>query len=286
MDRFSEKQIQIARQREELVARYPALWEKIISEWKSPGPDRAWLTYSANYLFRTGGVRWALDPLTLNWRLKDAAPKVDISDLGDASFILLTHRHEDHLDLDLLATLQHFPICWVVPEPILTKVLEAGIPREKIMIPIPLQPIELNGIRITPFDGQHFETRPDGTRKGVPATSYLIEWAGKRWLIPGDTRTYDASQLPAFGPVDGLLAHLWLGRGSALLEPPPLLEAFCRFLSDLQPDRVILTHLTEFGRAADDYWDKSHAQQVITCYRSMNENIELSYAFTGEAVII
>jgi hypothetical protein len=286
MDRFAEKQVQIARQRDELIARYPALWQNIVTEWKSPGPDRAWLTYSANYLFRTGDVRWALDPLTLNWRLKDAAPKVDVSDLGDASFILLTHRHADHLDLDLLAALRHFPICWVVPEPILAQVLEAGILREQIIIPIPLQPIELKSIRITPFDGQHFETLPDGTLKGVPATGYLTEWAGKRWLFPGDTRTYNVSRLPDFGPLDGLFAHFWLGRGSALQSPPPLLESFCRFFTDLLPERIVITHLTEHGRTADDYWDESHVQLATSYFRKINNSVDIPHALIGQKVIL
>src|SRR5512143_1072625 len=111
MDRFSEKQIQITQRRAELVSRYPELWSKVISEWNSSGSDdRVWLTYSANYLFRTKNIRWALDPLTLSWRLKDA-PKVDAATgLAGLSFVLLTHRHADHLDLDLLSALRHLPI--------------------------------------------------------------------------------------------------------------------------------------------------------------------------------
>jgi hypothetical protein len=287
MDRFSEKQAQIARHRDELIARYPALWQNIITEWKSPGPDQAWLTYSANYLFRTGNVRWALDPLTLNWRLKDSAPKVDVSDLGDASFILLTHRHEDHLDLDLLAALRHFPICWVVPEPILVQVTgQAGIPRENIIVPRPLHPIEQDGIRITPFDGLHWATESDGTLRGVPSTGYLVEWAGRRWLFPGDTRTYDVSQLPDFGPLNGLFAHLWLGRGSALLDGPPMLDSFCRFFADLQPGRILLTHLMEFGREVDDYWDVSHAQMVTSHFQKHLSHIKISHALIGQKVLL
>jgi hypothetical protein len=44
MDPSTEKQVLIDRQRERMIARYPSLWKKIISEWKSPGTeDRAWL---------------------------------------------------------------------------------------------------------------------------------------------------------------------------------------------------------------------------------------------------
>jgi hypothetical protein len=283
MDRFAKKQAQIGRQRAELIARYPALWDNLITEWQQPGPDRAWLTYAANYLFRTAGVRWALDPLTLSWRLKDSAP-VDVSVLGDLSFILLTHRHEDHLDLELLSALRHFPISWVMPDFLLEQVLATGIRREKVIVPQPLQPIDLNGHRITPFDGQHFETTPDGALKGVPAIGYLVEWADKRWLFPGDTRTYDASQLPDFGPLDGLFAHLWLGRGCALLEPPPLLDDFCRFCLDLHPGRIHLTHLQEFDRDADDFWDETHLPKVLAKFQELSPGIAVTPTFIGESI--
>ncbi len=88
MDKVAEKKSKIKLQQDELIAQYPALWDNIITEWRSPGPDRAWLMYSVNYLFRTGDVCWALDPLTLNWRLRNSAPRVDISAIAGKSLEL------------------------------------------------------------------------------------------------------------------------------------------------------------------------------------------------------
>ncbi|HLO13943.1 MAG TPA: MBL fold metallo-hydrolase [Anaerolineales bacterium] len=288
MDRFSEKQVQISQFRAEFSACYLDLWSKIIMEWTSAGaPDCAWLAYSANYLFRTNNVRWAIDPLTLNWRLKEA-PKVDAaSDLKDLSFVLLTHRHADHLDLDLLSALRHLPITWVVPDSIRTTVIaQAGLPREQIIAPRHLEPIELNGIRILPFKGLHWERTPDKRRRGVPAIGYLIELNGKRWLFPGDTRTYNAFQLPDFGHVDYIFAHLWLGRGCALMEKPPLIDAFCQFCFDLKPRRIILTHLNELGRNADDFWDASHAEKVCSRFHRMSSEVSVTPVETGGSVLL
>ena len=288
MDRFADKQEQINQRRGELSVLYPSLWSKMITEWNTPDPeDRVWLTYSANYLFRTNHIRWAIDPLTLNWRIA-GTPKVDVArDLKDLSFVLLTHGHKDHLDLDLLSALRDLPITWIVPEFILSKVMkQAGLPREKIIIPSHLAPIELNGIHILPFDGLHWETTSDGTLRGVPAMGYLIEFNGRRWLFPGDTRNYDASKLPSLEPVDVLFAHLWLGRGSALMEEPPLLDAFCRFFLDLNPRRLILTHLNEFGRDADDLWDDSHVQRVSSKFNELNPGMSVVSAYTGENLLL
>jgi hypothetical protein len=288
MDRFSEKQEKTAQHKAEMSAQYPALWSKMIAEWKRPDPeDRVWLTYSANYLFRTDNIRWAIDPLTLNWRIKET-PKVDVArDLNNLSFVLLTHGHKDHLDLDLLAALRNLPISWVVPEFILSKVLaQASLPRKNIIVPSPLDPIELNGIRILPFDGLHWETTPDGSLKGMPAMGYQIECNGKRWLFPGDTRTYDPSRLPTLDSVDDIFAHLWLGRGCALMDEPPLLDAFCRFFLDLSPKRLILTHLNELGRDANDFWDESHVQIVGSLIHAMSEHIGVTHVVMGESILL
>jgi len=183
--------------------------------------------------------------------------------------------------------LRDLPITWIVPEFILSKVMkQAGLPREKIIIPSPLAPIELNGIHILPFDGLHWETTSDGTFRGVPAMGYLIEFNGRRWLFPGDTRNYDASKLPSLEPVDILFAHLWLGRGSALMEEPPLLDAFCRFFLDLNPRRLILTHLNEFGRDADDLWDDSHVQRVSSKFNELNPGMSVASAYTGGHILL
>lgn len=260
-----EPQSQIQRKQQEILECYPDVWTRIVREWRSPGrADRAWLIYSANYLFRTGNVRWAIDPLTLHWRLPAARPVQVAGDLEGLSFILLTHRHADHLDLDLMRALNSQPVLWVVPEYILQTALENGLPRERLIVPKPLETLEIDGIRITPFAGLHWEMESACSegRRGVSSTGYRVEFSGKRWLFPGDVRTYDPDKLPSFGPVDGLFAHLWLGRRGALNQKPPLLEAFGSFCLKLNPGRIVLTHLNEFGRAADDFWHEGHAGQV------------------------
>jgi|WetSurMetagenome_2_1015567.scaffolds.fasta_scaffold89594_2 phosphoribosyl 1,2-cyclic phosphodiesterase len=286
MDRFSEKQKKIDQRRINASALYPALWSHMIEEWRQPDPqDRVWLTYSANYLFRSNDVRWAIDPLTLDGRFEQA-PRVNAErDLRGLSFVLLTHDHKDHLDLGLLYALRNLPLPWVVPEPLLSKVmLQAGLPRENIIVPSPLSPIVFKGFRILPFDGLHWETTPQGDIKGVPATGYLIESNGKRWLFPGDTRTYDTSRLPAMGPVDVIFSHLWLGRGAALQEEPPLLDAFCHFFLNLNPRKLILTHLNELGRDANDYWDQLHVQKVRSKFRELSVNFPISHHVMGESI--
>lgn len=290
MGKFTDKHALIDQRRIELVAHYPAIWDKVLAEWNLQGSDdRAWLMYSANYLFHTQGVHWALDPLTLNSRLPEACAMDVARDLHDLDFVLLTHRHKDHLDLGLVNSLRHLPICWVIPEAILPLVKEhARLPTKQILVPQPLHPIDLHGLHITPFDGLHWEEDPGYPhgRRGVPAMGYLVEQGGKRWLFPGDTRKYHLPAIPDLGPVDVLFAHLWLGRSAAHQSPPPFLEHFCHFCLDLKPRRIILTHLEEWGRKAADFWDLEHAEQAVRVIKQHAPSMSIEIGLMGDGVLL
>jgi len=279
---------QIEQQKARWSEQVLATWQQITAEWRADDPeDRTWLMYSANYLLRTGGVRWAIDPFTLNARLPHA-PRVNAAEsLRPLSFVLLTHRHADHLDLALIHELRDVPVRWVVPDFLVAPVEEAGVPRARLMVPKMLEPVQIDGVTITPFPGLHWEYDASGTGeplRGVPAVGYLAVFGQKRWLFPGDTRCYDAAQLPNFGPVDAVFAHLWLGRGCALMDRPPLLDAFCRFFLSLQPRQIVVTHLNELGRAPEDYWDERHYALVREQFQQLAPHLPVSACFAGCSV--
>jgi hypothetical protein len=286
MDRSPEVQTRVEAQREELIARYPALWAGVMADWQPPGlDDRAWLTYSANYLFRTGGVHWALDPLTLSGRLGKSPQENLAADLEPLSFVLLSHRHRDHLDFGLIAALRDLPMRWVVPEWMQVEVRQrTGLPGRKIITPRMGEELVIDGIRILPFEGNHWEILADGTSKGVPAMGYRVGFSNKSWLFPGDTRSYNPMQTPGSEPVDGVFAHVWLGRGGALLEKPPLLDDFCKFQLGFQPKRILLTHLHEVGREGEEFWDERHAEILKERMRELAPGVRVEAAFTGEAI--
>jgi hypothetical protein len=287
MDPYTEQQNRIEKQRQAATADYPEVWRRIIAEWKTSGPaDRAWLVYAANYLFSTAGVLWALDPLTLRQRIAGAHKPNCRQDLKELSFILLSHRHKDHLDLEVVRALKDLPIQWVVPESVLGLVEGAGLSKEKIIIPEPFVPVEIRGIQITPFNGLHMVEEPGwpGGLRGVPSTGYLVEFNGKRWLFPGDARNFEPALVPNFGRVDGAFVHLWLGRASALLLQPPKLEAFYQYCLNLQASQLVVAHMQELGRDAKDYWDDRHFELVQKSLQENAAGIRVRSAKMGERV--
>lgn len=271
---------------------YPALYNRVIEQWKQEGEDAFWLIYSANYLFRCGVVRWAVDPVTLSSRIPADFPLHPEVDFEKSDFIVLTHRHSDHLDKKLLKAISDINIPWVVPDFLLDEIQKiVHLPDHRIIVPIPGKQLVISGIKILALEGFHWEKTGDmhaaGTSlHGVPAYSYLFEAHNKKWFIPGDTRTYDPKLIPQMGHLDGLIAHVWLGRKGALKDPPPLLDQFCNYFKRFKSSKIVLTHLDEWGRAESDLWTSDHAKMITNQIEQGSDQATVITAVTGDQILM
>jgi len=270
----------LATQRAVAIEEYPKKWDLLVRDWASDQGDKLWLTYAANYLLNTDGVKWAIDPYSLFTRIGGGAQPDFAKDLQYLQLIILTHVHADHLDLNLISALSQLPVQWVIPEFMVEKIMHAAnLSAEKIIIPRAHLPLRIANLTITPFDGLHMHGE-----SGVPAMGYLAEFSQKRWLFPGDTRRYDFSLLPDFGELDGVIAHLWLGKAAAREEQPPQLIGFCSFFSQFKTKKLVVTHLRELGREFNDFWDFHHFQLVRTRLRKLKPELQITAALTGECI--
>jgi hypothetical protein len=282
----------ILQMKERYVATASQRWQSMIDAWQQADASqgRMWQMHAANYLASTGGVRWAIDPVRMNWLVRDAAD-VDVSPLAALQFVLLTHDHVDHADRILWERLKDAPIMWVVPSFLRQKFVEkSGIEAHRIIEPVPDQVLQLHGLEILPFEGQHFQYVPAENDKpavtlGVPAMGYRVRWQDRTWLFVGDTRTYDPTAFLPMRGADVLFGHVWLGRESAHMEPPPLLEVFTSFLTALQPARrVVLAHLYEISRTPQDCWSEDHVQRVRAILNDRLPGVEVVWALSGEEI--
>ncbi len=240
------------------LSSYANEWRKFTTDWRQASQDAVWLTYAANYLLHTAGVHWAMDPYALPARLKHRPLPAYQEDLSALQLVAFTHAHADHLDLNLVAALQDSPITWIIPGFMQERIRKvADLSRMRVILPEPGVPIQFDALTLLPFDGLHI--RGD---QGVPEIGYLAKFNGQRWLFPGDTRVYEPTRLPDFGHLDGIFAHLWLGKACALHSPPSLLEEFCTFFVSLQPKHLIISHLKELGRVPEDFWTETHFQAI------------------------
>jgi len=267
-------------QRIQAIEEYPFRWKKIIREWSGSYKDTLWLSYSANYLLNTFGVKWAIDPYSLFTRIGGGEQPEFANDLKPLQLVVFTHAHSDHLDLNLISALQHLPIKWVIPEFLVARIAETiNLDPKNIIVPKTGETLRIGNLYLTAFKGLHIHGE-----NGVPALGYLAEFDNKRWLFPGDTRSYNIELLPDFGKLDGVFAHLWLGKGAALEGHPPLLDDFCHFFSGFENTELIITHLREFGRQPEDFWDFHHYQLVRSHLRHINPNLKIIAALMGESI--
>ncbi len=262
---------------------YPLLWHDFCQQWRNwQGEDSLWLTYSANYLFCTNGIRWAMDPFHLSARLPEVSPPDYQADLAGLQMIVFTHAHSDHLDWNLVKALRTQPLQWVIPQHMLELIQAAvDIPEDNIIVPQNAVPVRLGSLSLLPFDGLHFPESGDG---GVPETGYLVEFDHTRWLFPGDTRNYNAARLPLMPRLHGLTAHLWLGKAAAAMPDPPQVKAFAQFCKELRPRQVLITHLYELGRDENDQWNVQHFNQVMPHLLTYFDPSRVRYALMGDRI--
>jgi hypothetical protein len=267
--------------RKQAIQEYPTLWGKFIQEWKSDlNKDSLWLTYSANYLLSTGRIKWAIDPYSLFTRIEGGIQPDFSHDLKDIQLVVLTHAHSDHLDLTLISALSQLPIQWIIPDFMLEKMIKiVPLARERIIIPEPGITIQIGDLSIFPFDGLHIHGE-----LGVPSMGYLAEFTNKRWLFPGDIRTYDFSNLPAFGELDGVVGHIWLGKGEAMESRPSKLDSFCDFFSQFRTRQLIFTHLREYGREKNEMWDLYHFQLIKKQFHHRFPELKVSARLMGDRI--
>ncbi len=283
------RNLEIERRRAELFKNYHEIWGRMLDEFMGDDSDSLWLTYSANYLLRTGGVRWAVDPLTVHGRFlgRDSGYHEEISAeemrrLEPLSFVLLTHNHDDHLDISLARALMDFPIKWVMPED-MKKILKerAGAKDKNIIIPEHGKPLVINDTKITAFEGLHRRVEP--FKMHIPSNIYLVETAGRSYLFPGDVRTYDADFIPFSGPVNWVFSHLWLGVNS-MDDNLPILSEYCEFALKFSPGNILISHVYEVGRSAGDYWSEEHVEMAAAMWKKLAPGIKVFTPEIGEKV--
>ncbi|MHB8135417.1 MAG: MBL fold metallo-hydrolase [Anaerolineaceae bacterium] len=288
-----DKAVSAIKQR--VLRNYPSLWKRLIIQWQQNSTayqppdnqhesrlDRGWLIYAANYLFCTNNVRWAIDPFTIYTRLNQLPPFDLAADLQSLDFVLLTHQHADHLDRPLIKALAKYPIRWVIPEFLLPLLEDCQLNPHSIIVPQVMEPIQFQHLTITPFEGLHHHTTPDGVLRGVLAMGYHVSSGSKTWLFPGDTRSHHPEKIPSFPPADIVFAHLWLGKACADMPIPPKVEDFCRFFLALQPKRLLITHLHEIGRVPNEFWDARHYNLVKTRIKQLNPTLPVSRVQIGQ----
>jgi L-ascorbate metabolism protein UlaG (beta-lactamase superfamily) len=256
---------------------YAGLWANAFAQAFGTEHDhQAWLLGPSGYLLSADGLRFGLDICIHRPWIEDGPRDSLAGNLSRLDFMLLSHEHADHYDEAMLRLLKDAPVRWFVPAFFdRGRLLATGISPERITWVEPGQTYQEGSLAITAFESPHVN---------VPELGYLVETGKARLLFPGDVRDYTQG-LPAFGPVDCLFAHVWLGRDNARNLPcEPWLSGFCDFAAALRPRRVFLTHLFELGRDAGNLWTYSHAGLAADGLLERDASMQIAIPRIGEAL--
>lgn len=242
----------------EFFLEYEKSWQKAAVGWGEEAPfTRGWLTYSANYIFKSNVCNWAVDPLMPYALLEAPYPKEIPRPFHQLEVVLLTHRHRDHWDENLFQHLADQPRVWLAPRFLLNPLIQAGVNARHIVVLAPGETWEGRGLTATAYEGLHKE----GGR-GPDSFSWKVEISGQRFMFFGDVRNYDPTHYGKLDQADVAFAHVWLGRMEATSGTPALSEAFCLFHEHFKPRQIVLAHLEERSRERDDFWTRRHAAEL------------------------
>jgi len=188
-------------------------------------------------------------------------------EVDDADWVLITHAHRDHCDLDTLLPLASAsPACrFVGPPPVRDALAQAGIAPERLLCCHCAEQIALAiglSASATPAAHPQVETDEHGDWLYV---GYLLQWQGRRLYHAGDTALTDQvfQHLSQLGPIDFAFLPVneinYFRNRRGIIGNMSIREAF-GLADELGISCVIPTH-----------WDMFAANQV---YR---EEIELLY---------
>ena len=118
-------------------------------------------------------------------------PPLQPEEVSNADYVFCTHEHLDHTDpLTLGPLAKASPQAKFVISGWAHDALdEAGISRERRVVPMPRQTLELGGITLRAIPAAHYKMEEDAER-GYRWMSLLIDWGDVRFFHSGDTLLY------------------------------------------------------------------------------------------------
>ena len=271
-------------QRLNVLERYAQRYEEIwtgIEEGLSGKEDAFFLMGPANYIFQTGGVKWAVDPAFTVPRDRSSIGCIDPDAvMKSLDFILLTHRHADHFDPELMK--QYPDLLWIVPEHMEEEIRGHG--EFNLLIARPGDVIRQGKIAIHAFSSLHYDA---GTTVGVEETGYFVEANGHRLMLPGDVREYNAEKYPEIEGITHFFGHVWLGRRNALNWPcGEYPRQMAEFILSFAPEKIYLAHLFEATRPLSDMWTHAHAGLVMDEIAGRRPGAEVSVPPVGKRILL
>jgi L-ascorbate metabolism protein UlaG (beta-lactamase superfamily) len=189
----------------------PALIEAIRQAEVPEGAGRFWWLGQHSFIVKLGGTTVYIDPYLEPNPARQTPPLFAPEEITNADLVLCTHDHLDHIDpFALQGIIAASPgAIFVAPRPHKQRMLDIGVPAERLRLLLPDEEWSHAGVSITGVKAKHefFEEGPEG----FPYLGYVLTGNGVTCYHSGDTVIYEGlrSRLnrwkldAAFLPING-----------------------------------------------------------------------------------
>jgi L-ascorbate 6-phosphate lactonase len=220
-----------------------------------------WWTGNAGWLIKSGGFLIGTD-LTLDNDDKVQPPPVTAPEIAnDLNVPLVTHHHGDHCNADTISQLVQKSKCtFVLPSPCVKELKDIKIPRERLIVPEPLHPFTVEGMRVEPIHAIHgnqeftvLTREPDFVDNIAHNCGYVFSLGGKRFFEPGDS-VLTEEQL-SLQNIDVLFISptvhdMYIDRSTTLI-------------NHLQPRYIFPQHFGTYGEIEDElFWRRGYPDEL------------------------
>jgi L-ascorbate 6-phosphate lactonase len=154
-----------------------------------------WWVGNAGWLLKSNEVLIGID-LDLSTEDKVQPPPITAQELAaELNVAFVSHHHGDHCNIPTITTLARSGKCmFVLPRPCLKEVARLNIVGERIIVPEPLHPFDIQRIHVEPVHAIHgnqeftvLTREPDFIEKIAHNCGYVFNIQGKRFFHPGDS---------------------------------------------------------------------------------------------------
>ncbi len=220
-----------------------------------------WWVGNAGWLIKADDLLVGTD-LDLMPDEKVYAPPISPEQLAPLlNVVFVTHQHGDHCNAPTLKVLAEKSRCtFVLPQTCLDAEPGLGIPRERLIVPTPLQPFDVRGVHVEPIHAIHGNqdftvlTREPDFIKGIQHNcGYVLTIQGKRFVQPGDSVLTEE--------------HLSLENVDVLFVSPTVhnmhVDRSMILINRLEPRYVFPQHFDTYREAADNvFWTRGYPDEL------------------------
>jgi L-ascorbate metabolism protein UlaG (beta-lactamase superfamily) len=149
----------------------------------------------SSHLLKLRGKYWLIDPVfgeraspfSFIGPKRFHKPPIALEQLPPIEGLILSHDHYDHLDVPTIEYLSQRVKRYFVPLGVRARLLEMGVPAERVAEFDWWQAAEHDGVRLTAAPAQHFSGRTLNDRNKTLWASWIVESGRERIYYSGDS---------------------------------------------------------------------------------------------------